>query len=109
MALSMMGFLNQEACDPKTLASCHKVWGLLLANEVGRWSEVRGRGEGNCYSGVLLLRQCPALSWAGGGGEVGREGAVALLEAAGKGWRTGSCGQHQQMVSTTGQEGGVSE
>lgn len=37
----MMGFLSQEACDPKTLASCQRVW--LAA---GEWSGEMGRGRG---------------------------------------------------------------
>lgn len=74
---------------------------------MGRWGEVRGREEGNLHSGNLLLRQCPVLSQAGGGGEIGRRGAVALLEGAGEDQRVGSFGQLQQMVSTAGQEGGA--
>lgn len=52
----------------------------------------RGKGEGNRLGG-LLLRQCPVLSQAEGGREMGREGVVALLERAGEGWRAGSYGQ----------------
>lgn len=56
---------------------------------VGEWGgemgRGRGRGERNVHSGNFLLRQCPALSQAGGGGEIGRQGAVALLEGVGEG------------------------
>lgn len=38
---------------------------------------------------------------------MGRKGAVVLLEGAGAGWRAGSYGQQQQVVSTAGQEGGA--
>lgn len=38
---------------------------------------------------------------------MGREGAVALLEGAGEGCRAESYGQHQQVFSTAGHEGGA--
>lgn len=66
-----------------------------------RWGEVTGREEGNLHSGNFLLRQCPVLTQAGGGGEIGRRGAVALLEGTGedqswKLWATSTNGFHSR-------------
>lgn len=61
----MMGLLSQEACDPKTLASCQRVWPAA-----GEWGGEMGtgwgKGEGN-HCGGLRLRLKEVESWAGRG------------------------------------------
>lgn len=92
VAFSMMGFLSQEACDPKTLASCQRVWACCWGWSQGR----RGAGATSLPSTV----PCPVSGWRRW--RDGQGGAVVLLEGVGEHWSAGSYGHHRQMVSTAG-------
>lgn len=71
VTLSMMGFLSQEACDPKTLASCQRVWACCWG--MGWRDGERLGDEGTTVEAFSRDRSEPSLRlkeverWAGRG------------------------------------------